>query len=509
MVVVSGRKEERLREQVENLVKAAERKGWRDEELRGIGYTLQVGREAMEHRLGVRVRTVAELKEKLRRYLGGEAVEGVYEGEVKKNKNAMAGLSGDEEMQEAVRKWMERGKEEKLLEMWVKGMEIEWERLYGEKRPERVSLPSYAFARERYWVEVEEQEEAKRLEDSRSAGSLHQHRHVLHPLLHENTSDLTEQRFTSVFNGDESFLADHMVRGLRTMPEVAYLEMALEAVTRATGLKQSGDYGHIFSLLKLTNIVWQRPVIVQNGLVTLHLRLCAETAEEISYEVYGDTSANDNDLASPYFQGSARFSEGGASIVLEVADLQRECNEFISSAQAYEFLAAMGFEYGVTHQTLQSISCGFDDDGLLLALAKLSLPDRILPTHGQYMLHPSLLDGVFQAFMFAANWKRASQVPHEWLIPSALEEMEVLDHWVASGWVVVRNSRRDRGSIQQFDVDICDETGRICVRLAKLQAAAVSDCPTIVPSVIEGLSRRAVLPPPPAELQKIASAATA
>ena len=35
----------------------------------------------------------------------------------------------------------------------------------------------------------------------------------LHPLLHRNTSTLSEQRFSSTFSGDEYFLADHSVQG--------------------------------------------------------------------------------------------------------------------------------------------------------------------------------------------------------------------------------------------------------------------------------------------------------
>src|SRR6266545_4670942 len=35
---------------------------------------------------------------------------------------------------------------------------------------------------------------------------------VIHPLLHRNTSDLREQRYSSTFTGEEFFLADHQVR---------------------------------------------------------------------------------------------------------------------------------------------------------------------------------------------------------------------------------------------------------------------------------------------------------
>ena len=51
-------------------------------------------------------------------------------------------------------KWVERGKYGKLLELWVKGLSFDWRRLYGEAKPRRISLPTYPFAKERYWVEA-------------------------------------------------------------------------------------------------------------------------------------------------------------------------------------------------------------------------------------------------------------------------------------------------------------------------------------------------------------------
>src|SRR5499425_413838 len=52
---------------------------------------------------------------------------------------------------------------------------------------------------------------------------------VIHPLLHHNTSDLSEQRYSSTFTGEEFFLADHRVRTdgaaiQKFLPGVAYLE---------------------------------------------------------------------------------------------------------------------------------------------------------------------------------------------------------------------------------------------------------------------------------------------
>ncbi|MFX9127653.1 hypothetical protein ABTN71_19915, partial [Acinetobacter baumannii] len=83
------------------------------------------------------------------------------------------------------------------------------------------SLPTYPFARERYWVPA--------VAASATAGATAR----LHPLLHRNTSDLAGQRFSSRFSGEEFFLKDHVVGGQRVLPGVAYLELARAAVEQS------------------------------------------------------------------------------------------------------------------------------------------------------------------------------------------------------------------------------------------------------------------------------------
>ena len=56
----------------------------------------------------------------------------------------------------------------------------------------------------------------------------------IHPLVQQNTSDFSEQRFSSIFTGEEFFLADHVVKGEPVLPGAAYLEMARTAVERSS-----------------------------------------------------------------------------------------------------------------------------------------------------------------------------------------------------------------------------------------------------------------------------------
>jgi acyl transferase domain-containing protein len=180
LIVLSAKSEERLQEQVSRLLAHCNAGTDTDAELGDIAYTLQVGREPMEHRLAFTAGTIKELQEKLSGYIEGKAergeIEECYRGEVKKNKDTLSIFNADEALQRAIASWVEQGKYTKLLELWVKGLVFDWMQLYGESsayavmKPKRISLPNYPFAQERYWVESPEasQEDARWRTDNNS-----------------------------------------------------------------------------------------------------------------------------------------------------------------------------------------------------------------------------------------------------------------------------------------------------------------------------------------------------
>jgi len=164
-VVLSARNEARLYEQVRQLLAwvQLERQDERPlgqaqdrceaRSLQNMAYTLQVGREAMEERLALQVSSLVELEEQLCRFLQ-EPKEGGswYRGQVKRHKETMVLLSNEEElqeaMQEAIDRWLQRGKYEKLLSWWVKGLNSPaMSRMVNEMIdilfPQKVHLPSY------------------------------------------------------------------------------------------------------------------------------------------------------------------------------------------------------------------------------------------------------------------------------------------------------------------------------------------------------------------------------
>ncbi|MCU1347781.1 MAG: polyketide synthase, partial [Acidobacteria bacterium] len=157
LIVLSAKNRDRLVAQAAQLLAAVEAGRFAESELPAIAYTLQVGREAMECRLGIVVRSLADLTDKLQRVIAGDdRIEELFRGEVKRNKETLSLFADEDDLRRTVAGWIERQQYERLLKGWVSGLEVDWSALYAAAKPARLSLPLYPFARDRYWVSSSE-----------------------------------------------------------------------------------------------------------------------------------------------------------------------------------------------------------------------------------------------------------------------------------------------------------------------------------------------------------------
>jgi acyl transferase domain-containing protein/acyl carrier protein len=154
IVPLSARTAEQLRQRSRDLLEFI-RVSQQPVDLAALAYTLQIGRKAMEERLGFVVSSVGQLAERLGAYVNGaKDIEDAYHGRVEPGGDGLAVSGRDEAMQETIDQWMARTELSKLLDSWVSGSSFDWNKLYGDVKPRRISLPTYPFARERYWFDV-------------------------------------------------------------------------------------------------------------------------------------------------------------------------------------------------------------------------------------------------------------------------------------------------------------------------------------------------------------------
>jgi acyl transferase domain-containing protein len=159
VLVLSAKTPEQLLEKARNLLDFVDVQLLTDQDLVNLCYTLQVGREPMAERAATTIDSLESLKDKLTLLVHAKGqTSNLVEwkrGSIKNNKETLSEFDSDEDAKSLLSIWLTKGKYDRLLELWVKGLSFNWQRLYeNSHQPRRLSLPAYPFARERYWLDI-------------------------------------------------------------------------------------------------------------------------------------------------------------------------------------------------------------------------------------------------------------------------------------------------------------------------------------------------------------------
>ena len=417
-----------------------------------MAYTLQVGREAMEERVGFIVNTVGLLAEKLQAYINGETdIENMCLGQIRSNKGLLSSLTADSDFDDTLNKWIAGKKLSKLMELWANGLDLDWNKLYGDVKPPLISLPTYPFARERYWIDLSKYEQTVASGKPSS---------ILHPLLHTNTSDFNQQSFSSTFSGQEFFLKDHQVNTgngsvQKMFPAVAFLEMARAAIEQASPIGQ----GSI--ILELHNVAWGQPAIVdESKQITIALFADKTDNTQVDFEIY----SQENNTEIVHCLGQAVLNNQMSTNRLDIEQIIRQIGIGGSDpTNLYIILNNMGFNYGPAFQCIKAIYHGND-----VLLAELSLPSSLENDQNDYILHPSMMNSALQASFGLIIMNNMLNYP---LLLFALESLYVYSSCTKEMFALIRFSPQDQQTedkLIKLDIDLCDQQGNICVQMRGL-----------------------------------------
>ncbi len=417
-IVLSARTGGQLRQKASELLQFLQGVG-SGCDLAGLAYTLQTGREAMNERLGFVAPDMASLINSLEAFVQGrEGAAGIYAGQAQAGMDTMAHLNDEADIQQTLERWLAAGKLDKVLALWVKGLSIPWSALYPDSVPGRISLPSYPFARERYWIDIE----AGHVPQEALAGAR------LHPLVQVNTSSLYEQSYRSNFSGDEAFCYAQ-----RCLDGSVYLEM-LRAVAADT-LRHDGA-------VELQDVQWHAPVPVAPDESVVILAHPAETSD-LDCEVFSERDGEQ----IVHVRGRASALADGQAMRLDLHALQRQW--------------AQVAEHAYRH--------GND----VLVRLDLAWPEQQDSTG--YVLHPKMLLALRCA---AAEWVAGTHATLATHQPIALDRLRVYARCREQVWAWIRPAATNSAAI---DVDLCDGSGTLLAELRGWILAAVEQSDFVQP----------------------------
>nr|QLG04869.1 PulH [Streptomyces sp.] len=457
LITLSADTAEQLREQAERLVAHCVAHPGLD--LGGVSFTLLLGRKHLPHRLACVARDQDEAVHALRQWLATGAGPGVHIGEPdERERRERASLRGygDDCVHRSASATDAASRTELLstvADLYALGYDLDYAGLFAGQRPARVPLPTYPFARDRYWVPAAERPAA--LEPASSSP---------HPLLHLNVSPLRSQRYRSTFTGREYFLTDHVVKGRRVLPGVACLEMARAAAELAEPDRDPSG-------ITLRNVVWARPVVVGADPVALTTTLTPGDRDEIDFAITGTD-------AVVHSQGQV-IRRPVTPATLDVERIRAACDRAeLDAARLYPLYERIGFAYGPAHRGVERLHIGRDE-----VLVRLVLPGSVRATLDAFVLHPSLLDSMVQGSLGMG----AASAPESALdvsgmkpsLPFALDELQVIAPCTEGMWAWIRYSPdtvRD-GKVFKLDIDLCDEQGSVRARVKGISYRVLDEEP--------------------------------
>lgn len=332
-------------------------------------------------------------------------------------------------------------------EAFVRGVEVDWSPVTGHRGGARVDLPTYAFQRERYWLDAPE-----RRPDVSVAGI----DWIGHPILAGAVDVAGDDGvlFTGQLSAESHpWLMEHSVFGTALMPGAGLVELASSAGAR-------------FGTDVVEELTLRSPLVVPAGArVQVQIRVSAagETGDrEIGMfsriDPSGGEGAHDPwtmNASGTLGVGSRRLPEASAEFVHWPPDGVLEGDV----AEAYRALADAGLGYGPAFKGLRRMWTRGRD-----VFAEIGLPSSVGCEDGRYAIHPALFDAALQAVGLMEPEEGApTRLPFSWrgvsVRPTTAVELRV---------------RLTRSSIDTFAVEIVDPAGYPVVSVDALTVRPVT-----------------------------------
>ncbi len=346
---------------------------------------------------------------------------------------------------------------ESLAQLYVHGQQIEWESFEHDTKDlhERVHLPSYAFQRQRYWLDF-----SKRTE---GASALKSENMSNHPLLGRRLLTALPVFKSQLGSSSISYLKDHRIHDVVLLPATAYIEIAMAAAHEALG----GDH------YSVEDIVFHEALpLSDNRSRTIQIALSL-TREGASFQFFSREGETTEEQWQMHAAGHIKLQPSDTMIErVSLPALQARLTEPMSVEAYYQHLATVGAGYGPAFRGLQQI---WRSEGE--ALGKMELPEALTAEAGSYFMHPALLDACIHllgAAVPGANELESGE-NHIVYVPIGCESVQTFITGQAAVWGHARLQPVEqlREKTLAGDLTLFDETGSVVAVIQGLKLQQV------------------------------------
>jgi polyene macrolide polyketide synthase len=273
------------------------------------------------------------------------------------------------------------------------GGEVDWPAFFEGSGGRLVDLPTYAFQRERYWLEAAGEVGEASAGDLTAAGQLA----VEHPLLGAAVR-LAAGQGGWLFTGRLSsqthpWLFDHTVTGVSVMPGTGFVELALAAAQRvgAEGVEE---------LTLVAPLAFD-----EEGAVRLQVAVSEPDDDgRRAIGVYSSPTADasdENGSTDWVLHATGRLGAPGATAPESAEAFRAEWPpadaQEVDVESFYDRAAEAGYDYGPAFQTLRRAYRNGE-----ASFAEVGLGETVQSDAGRFRVHPALFDGALHAMLLEA-----------------------------------------------------------------------------------------------------------
>jgi acyl transferase domain-containing protein/SAM-dependent methyltransferase/acyl carrier protein len=344
-----------------------------------------------------------------------------------------------------------------LGKLFVEGVAIDWEKTLPAPRRRPISLPTYPFQRNRFWIESG-QRTGNCAQTLPSASSLVGTRSRSSALIFE----------TSISSTSHDWFSDHIVHGSALVAGPVYLSMAVGAATQALGETH----------WSIETFAIDHPMRLGAEPLLVETRLTKQAEDRVSFSILS-RSKSDPDAAwtrhagGDLIPGAVNFAN--AADAIEVAATQLHPDNL--AAAHLSRLEGLGIQLSGRFRTLDRLH---RKNGV--AIARLALPAGLSPLDIPFA-DPGLLDGILQTAGASLPEEENDENPLYFL--TGIEQMSLTGPLPSTIWcrATLRNAQERH---RQFvDAAIYDVEGDCIGVVTGVQLTRTDGSQTVTPGQYE------------------------
>ena len=322
-----------------------------------------------------------------------------------------------------------------LGELYRRGYEIDWDGFNQPYRGSRISLPTYPFERQRFWLDDD---------GAADAASRSQRPNEAEPAGVRLRSALPESQFEARCGLELSpYLDDHRIYGMPVMPMTGAIATLCDAARRHFGTDAVG----------LDNLQYRDALVLPESGERVVQTILTPVDEATAECRLASIDAGMKEGWRTHIVCLARKDAPAEERLdpIELHEVAQRCATPVSVDDYYGTLRPLGLEYGPSFRGVKKLLCGERE-----VLARVVMPEQL--THSPSFLHPALLDACLHTYAALVeprpDFNSAADRPPGSYLPIDFERFDGGRAGAREVWVHSVRRPGQEGADRQFTADI-------------------------------------------------------